>query len=118
MGLTIRDAIIRIENNINDEHSVNNKAIINIGATDIFNGIDRLDLFERFFHLIETCDLLNITPIITTIMPIAKVNNDIELIWKVFDFNEFLKKNFNDVIDLSAALSCGLSRSLATHIVS
>lgn len=115
---SIRDAILRIEKE--DPEKLEGKhVLVNIGASDIFNGAEFDEMIRNFFELIEACELAGMVPIITTILPIAKMDDSsCMLMTKVSQFNGFLNEAFNDVIDLLNCYTMGLSRQLATLIQS
>lgn len=114
---TIREAILHLEEA--PEGRFNGKAaIINIGATDIFNGISFEELIKNYIELFDLCEVVGVDPIVTTILPIAKANESNEMMWKVHMFNQFLKENFENVIDMWSCMMCGFSRSLAALISS
>lgn len=81
--------------------SPNQVILVNIGSCDIVNGKELVDLIWDMLRLMRTCQLKEITPILTTILPIGnfRLGNRVDV---TNGFNELLIKNhFNfPVIEL------------------
>lgn len=124
IGLTVRKATLNIEQRLiaeqdkNDAEPKERKCLINLGATDIANGIEFDELIQQFIELIETCDEFKIKPYITTILPLSGKSTSNEFAWKIRQFNHFLIETFENVIDLWQSLSRGLSQNMAGLFIS
>lgn len=112
VGQTIADAVTLITQDHLDKPLEPTKVIVNIGAVDISRGTTFRQMAVDFTGLIDTCERLNMQPTITTVLPFSASPNAQEIAWKVHAFNNFLKENFDNVIDLWSCFAIGLSRSL------
>lgn len=118
VGQTIADAAILIktknlENEAKEVPAEPVRAIVNIGATDICRGASFRQMAEDFMELMETCVKFNIEPIITTVAVVGATGKGDEIAWKTHTFNNFLKDNITEVIDLWSCVHIGLGRMLA-----
>lgn len=107
-GQTIDQAIESIQNS---PDNFDCRAIINIGTTDIGQGIGFHDLCISYIQLIQLCLARGMKPIITTLMPTGSTSTDV--LWKIFNFNKFLMENYTNVIDLWSCLSNGFGAQLS-----
>lgn len=95
-GQTIAEAARNIEN-----IGVNQIILLNVGSIDIVQGKELVDMIYGMFRLLRICRMNEITPILTTLLPLAnyRLGNRAAV---TNGFNEFLVKNpFNfPVIEL------------------
>lgn len=95
-GLTIAEATRNLE-----KIGANKIILLNVGSIDIVQGKELVDLICGMFRLMKICKMYNITPILTTLCPVAnyRLGNRVNV---TDGFNEFLMKNpFNfPVIEL------------------
>lgn len=112
VGQTIADAVTLIKQDQLNKPLEPTRVIVNIGAVDICRGTTFRQMAEDFVDLIKTCATFNMEPTITTVLPFSASPNAQEIAWKVHTFNNFLKENFDHVIDLWSCFAIGLSRSL------
>lgn len=103
-GQLIDDAIHVLSNapQIHERH-----ALVNIGYTDIVNGITIGDFAESYKQLVKLCRQCGINPIITTILP--RTSDEIQLI---APFNTLLCKTFSNVSDITGISSNGIGLAL------
>lgn len=104
-GLTINEATTNIRRTLNAKRNAgypinNHRFLINLGTTDIVNGISFHNLIQQYVELIKTCNEFEILPTILTLMPFTGEHNSIELNWIIREFNTFLMDTFKNVIDL------------------
>lgn len=86
-GLTIAEATMNME-----KVGPNKIVLLNVGSTDIVQGKELIDMICGMLRLMKICKMLDIVPILTTILPLAncgfgnrtRVTNG---------FNEFLMHN-------------------------
>lgn len=107
-GQTIQQAIESVETS---PANFDSRVIINIGMTDICQGIGFHDICMRYIQLVHLCKARGMKPTITTLMPIGSPSMDV--LWKVLNFNKFLLENYTNVIDLWSCLSYGLGEKLS-----
>lgn len=90
-GLSIRSAINLIQSVAFIKTS---SIILNVGSIDILHGHDLVDMLADYNELIRACEERNITPIITTIAPLANNNHTPESREKLRSFNSYLYDRF------------------------
>lgn len=80
--------------------------LLNIGSADIIQGKELIEMIYETVHLLRVCLAKGITPVLTTLLPLAnyRLGNRVEV---ADGFNEFLIKNpFKfSVIELHKAFS-------------
>lgn len=107
--LTIAQATIAIERlsmfKKNDGTKKKRKLIISIGATDLRTKTPLIMMRKQFVTLFLTCERNGYDPLITTIA----CYDSPQLHQKANIFNEFLKTQFEKVIDLEMGLHSGLN---------
>lgn len=98
-GQTIEEATVEIE-----QMNPNQLILLNIGSVDIIQGRELIELIISMMRLLRSCKMNDITPVLTTLVPIAnhRLNNRTKI---TNEFNDFLMKNpFNyPFIDLHKA---------------
>jgi maternal effect protein oskar len=101
-GQTIDDVADKIL-----EMDPNQIILLNIGSVDIMNGKHTIDLIISMMRLMNNCKLKEITPILTTLPPIANYRFPLSRVKIMNEFNDLLIKNpFNfPVIELHNALN-------------
>lgn len=97
-GQTILDAKNRVSSLLTN---VDQNVIVNLGSVDLLHGGEYVDMKNDFLNLYDAFQIRGITPIITTLAPLAnqKHNPEVEKKWK--RFNNFLKQTFPRVVDIS-----------------
>lgn len=80
--------------------------IINIGSVDILKGRPLIQIQHDFRQLIITMHKKGITPILTTLAPLANYAHDETVKEKIEKFNKFIKKEgcYLTVIDIYSCL--------------
>lgn len=100
-GQTIAEAAKNIES-----IGANQIILLNVGSIDIVQGKELIDMIYAMFRLMKVCKMNEITPILTTLLPLAnyRLGNRAAV---TNGFNEFLVKNpFNfPVIELHKTFS-------------
>lgn len=96
-GQTIREASIQVSSLVNP---IANNVILNIGSVDLLHGTEYVDMKNDFINLYLAFEMRGITPIVTTLAPLAnqKHNAEIERKWK--RFNDFLVAFCPRVVDI------------------
>lgn len=87
--------------------------ILSIGTSDLRKGTSLIDMRKLFLTLYRLCQNNGLKPLVATISCMETQ----ELIEKSKVFNEFLKQNFDNVIDLFKAVNGtngGLAHTLAS----
>lgn len=86
-GLTIAEATRNIE-----RIAHNKIVLLNVGSIDIVHGKELVELIFAMMRLFRTCHMNNITPVITTLAPLAnyQLGNRVAV---MRGFNDFLLKN-------------------------
>lgn len=92
-GQTIADAIHVLEKT--STTVVDRQALINIGCTDITNGITKANFAQSFKRLLYLCRERGITPHVASIMPRSPDPEDLELIRP---FNEYLSRTVSNIL--------------------
>lgn len=88
------------------------KVLISIGASDLRNNRSFGEMKRDFTHLFLECDGLGLKPLITTVLCID--SPDLKL--RADMFNQFLKENFENVVDMQQVGRYGLANAmLLTH---
>lgn len=97
-GQTIRDATHRVSSLVND---IDQNVIVNLGSVDLLHGSEYVDMKIDFMNLYDAFQSRGVTPIITTLAPLAnqKHNKDVEKKWK--KINNFLLMTFPRVVDIT-----------------
>lgn len=86
--MTIDEATVHIE------QIGNGKVILlNIGSVDIIKGKELIELFISMMRLLLVCKEKLITPILTTLAPIANHRHKVSRVKVTDDFNDFLIRN-------------------------
>lgn len=111
-GLTVQKAINAVRSN--DQFN-KHRVLINLGTTDICQGIGFSEICYKYMELVQLCIAKNMIAMVTTIMPVNAgfALYSMEMSWKIFGFNEYLKANFTNVIDTWECFSSGFQEKLS-----
>lgn len=83
--------------------------ILSIGTCDLRKGTPLFKMRQQFLTLYTLCQRYGLKPLVATIHCMDSPELDV----KAKLFNDFLKQNFENVIDLFKAFEGGLAQSLA-----
>lgn len=111
--LLLKNAIESVKAIIAPKVNKKKCVILSIGTTDLRNGTSLSDMRKQFVTLYRLCQNNGLKPMVTTI----SCMDTKELNAKAKIFNEFLRTNFTNVIDLFRSVNGsngGLAQSLAS----
>lgn len=95
-GQTIADATRRVLSVPN----LSRKVIVNLGSVDILHGRDLIEIQHDFLVLIKTLEARGVTPVVTTLAPLANYGHRTGTKHILQCFNEFIMSRGWKVIDL------------------
>lgn len=99
-GLSIQEAAKLIEF---EPYFKSTRLIINIGSVDILHDHELVEMCSDFEKLIKVCEKRKLTPIITTLAPLANGGHSQEMVNKLRKFNVFITEKYftrYDTIDI------------------
>ncbi|XP_055300859.1 maternal effect protein oskar-like [Sitodiplosis mosellana] len=80
-----------------------NRLLLNVGSVDILHGHDLVEMCADFERLIRVCEQSGLTPIITTLAPLANTGHSPEMFEKLRHFNMFIVEKYflkYEIIDI------------------
>lgn len=111
--LLIATAIASVKQIIKAKFHKKKCVIISIGTSDLKKGTTLSDMRKQYVTLYRLCQNNGLKPLVATISCMESY----ELIEKAKVFNEFLKQNFENVIDLFKTVN-GFNGGLASTLAS